>query len=163
MQKLLPTEELRYDMSQFYPLKAALEGLLGHGTYMRLKETGTLRDWKQEVNKLLRAIRIAVESTVAIADDEWFAEIDSILELGKSHIASSITVTELFAHLSATLTKLVFLQIGFLPLGGQTKGAVPLTKQWWTLDPVRTVQYVQNGNQRRTAQGRRDKRAKAQS
>lgn len=163
MQKLLPTEELRYDMSQFYPLKAALEGLLGHGTYMRLKETGTLRDWKQEVNKLIRAIRIAVESTVAIADDEWFEEIDSILELGESHIAASSTVTELFAHLSATLTKLVFLQIGFLPLGRKTRGAVPLTKQWWTLNTVRTVQYVQNGNQRRTAQERRDKGAKAQS
>ena len=81
MKAPLPTEELRYDMSQFYPLKAVLEELLGHRVYLRLKETATLRDWKREIQKLLRAIKIAVKSTVEIADDDWFAGIDSILEL----------------------------------------------------------------------------------
>ena len=64
MKSPLPIEDLRYDMSQFYPLKSALEDLLGHRVYLRLKETGTLRDWKIEIQKLLRAIKIAIDSTI---------------------------------------------------------------------------------------------------
>jgi len=56
MKNLLPTEGLRFDMSQFYPLKAVLEELLGHHVYLRLKETATLPDWKDVIQKLLRAI-----------------------------------------------------------------------------------------------------------
>src|SRR5713101_6556747 len=99
MKELLPTEELRFDMSQFYPLKAVLEELLGHRVYSRLKETATLRDWQDVIQKLLRAIKIAIESTVGIADDDWFADIDSVFELGRTQIAESKTVTDLFANL----------------------------------------------------------------
>jgi hypothetical protein len=158
MKELLPTEELRYDMSQFYPLKTVLEGLLGHRVYLRLKETATLRDWKDEIQKLLRAIKIAIKSTVDIADDDWFAEIDSILELGKTQTAESKTATELFASLSATLSQMVFLQIGFFPLGRQQIEKIPITKERWTLRSVRTVQYVQNSKQRDTARILRNKR-----
>src|SRR2546429_5842893 len=86
MKAPLPTEELRYDMSQFYPLKAVLEELLGRRVYLQLKETGTLRDWKVEIQKLLRAIKTAIESTVELADDDWFADVDSTLEDGKKLI-----------------------------------------------------------------------------
>jgi len=158
MKELLPTEELRCDMSQFYPLKAALEALLGHRVYSRLKETATLRDWKDEIQRLLRAIKIAIKSTVEIADDDWFADIDSILEIGKTQIAESKTATELFSSLSATLVRLVFLQIGFLPLGRQQRETIPLTKECWTLTSVRTVQFVQNHKQRHTAQALRARR-----
>ena len=158
MKELLLTEELRCDMSQFYPLKATLEALLGHRVYLRLKETATLRDWTDEIQRLLRAIKIAIKSTVEIADDDWFADIDSILELGKTQIAESKTVTDLFACLSATLARMVFLQIGFLPLGRQQIETIPLTKERWTLRSVRTVQYVQNRKQRDTARMLRNRR-----
>jgi len=104
------------------------------------------------------AIGLAITSSVEIADDDWFVDIDNILELGRTQIAESKTVTDLFASLSATLARLVFLQIGFFPLGRQQKETIPLTKEWWTLSSVRTVQYVQNDKQRRTAQGLRKKR-----
>ena len=158
MKELLPTEELRYDMSQFYPLKAALEELLGHRVYLQLKETATLRDWKDAIQRLLRAIKIAIESTVEIADDDWFSAIDSMLELGKTKVADSRTATELFASLSATLARLVFLQIGFLPLRRQQTETIPLTKEYWTLNSVRTVQYVLSDKQRHTAKVLREKR-----
>src|SRR5579872_1574344 len=160
MKNPLPTEDLRYDMSQFYPLKAALETLLGHRVYLRLKETATLRDWKDEVQKLLCAIGVAVKSTVEIAEGDWFEEIDSTLKRGQNYVAASKSVTALFAHLAATLAELVFIQLGFLPLGRQSKETIPLTKGWWTLNSVRSVQYVQNNNQRHTAQELRDKRNK---
>jgi len=156
MKKALPTEDLRYDMSQFYALKEALGTLLGNRVYLRLKETATLQDWKDAVRKLLKSIDVAVKSTVEIADSDWFEEIDNILELGRRRVAASKSVTALFAHLAATLTQLVFIQLGFLPR--QRKDTIPLTKRWWTLNSVRSVQYVQNNNQRKTAQELRDKR-----
>lgn len=162
MKTSLPTDELRYgDMSQFYPLKAALEQLLGHRTYLRLKETATLRDWKEEIQKLIRAIKIAIHSTVEIADDDWFSDIEQILELGKEQITVSENATALFANISAMLVRLVFLQIGYLPLGRQGNNSVRLTKEWWTLNYVRTIQYVQNSEQRHKAKLLRDKRARA--
>jgi hypothetical protein len=114
--------------------------------------------WGELPGWLLRAIKVAIKSTVEIADDDWFADIDSILELGKKQIAESKTATELFAYLSATLARLVFLQIGFSPLGRQQKETIPLTKEWWTLTSVRTVQFVQNNKQCHTAQVLRDRR-----
>jgi len=161
MKTSLPTEELRYDMQQFYPLKAALEELLGHRAYLHLKETATLRDWKEQIRKLIQAIKIAIKSTVEIADDDWFEDIDKILELADGLISASNNVTGLFANLSAALARLVFIQIGFLPLGRQRIDSVRLTKEWWTLNKVRTVQYVQNNEQRYNAQLLRDRRAKA--
>ena len=147
--KAQPIEELRYDMSQFYPLKAVFEQLLGKRAYQRLKETGTLRDWKDQSQRLIKAIQLAIKSTVEIADDGWFSDIHSTLELGNKKIASSKTITALFANLSATLTRLVFLQIGFFPTRGSTE-TIPLTRQYWTLKSVRTVQYVQTIAQRDT-------------
>src|SRR5712692_2355874 len=107
--------ELRYDMSQFYPLKAALEQILGRRTYAKLKETGTLADWKAETKKLLKAIDLSVKETVKVADAEFFEEVTQLIELGNSHIASAKEISELFAGLSATLARLVFLQIGYIP------------------------------------------------
>jgi hypothetical protein len=152
------TEEIRYDMSQFYSLKSVLEKLMGHSVYMRLKETATLSDWQEEVQKLLLSIKMAIKSTVEIADNEWFDEIDVILESGEKDIVSSKTVTELFARFSATLTQVVFLQIGFLPLGRQGQKTIPLKKEYWTLNKVRTVQYIQSNIQSHEAQKLRDKR-----
>jgi hypothetical protein len=146
------TEDIQHDMSQFYPLKDVLEQLFGKATYDRVKETAGLREWKAETTKLLKAIEIAISATVQVADDAWRDEIRDILKLGRRHIATSRSVTALFAHLSATLTRLVFIQIGFLPLGHYRDRVVPLTAKRWKLDPVRTVQYVQSADQRATAQ-----------
>jgi hypothetical protein len=142
MKRASLTEDIRYDMSQFYPLKAVLEELLGKATYDRLKETANLRDWKAETTKLLKAVEIAITVTVRIADKSWHDEVRDILELGRKHIADSKSITALFAHLSATLTRLVFTQIGFFPSGGYRHRVVPLAPKRWKLDPVRTVRYV---------------------
>jgi hypothetical protein len=42
----------------------------------------------------------------------------------------------------------VFLQLGDIPLHSRAPDPVPLSKAWWTLTGFRTVQYVQNENQR---------------
>ena len=95
---------IRADMSQFYPMKATLEGLFGNRCYRRLKETASLRDWKAETDRLLRGIALAIEATVDVADEGWRREVREILELGRNHIKGANSVADLFAHLSATLT-----------------------------------------------------------
>jgi hypothetical protein len=51
---------LRYDMQQFYSMKVVLEQLFGKPTYQRLKETASLKDWKDSTSKLLRAIELSI-------------------------------------------------------------------------------------------------------
>jgi hypothetical protein len=159
MKRPLATEGIHYDASQFFSLKTTLETLLGERTHMRLKGAASLRSWKDEVLKLLRAIEVSVKSTVEIADTDWFEEIDSVLERGRVDIARSKSATSLFANLSSTLTELVFIQLGCFPKG-RRRETIPLTKRWWTLRWVRSVQYVQTNIQRQTAQELRDKRKK---
>lgn len=73
---------IRADLAQFYPMKAVLERTLGKATFEKLKDGGTLRDWKNALTKVLKAIQLSVEATVAVADEEWRKEIDQILEKG---------------------------------------------------------------------------------
>jgi hypothetical protein len=142
--------DLRYDMSQFYPMKAAFEQILGNRAYRTLKETGSLSDWKKETKKLLKAIGISITETVKVADEKFFEQIHSELEHGERLVSSSKEIAELFAALAATLTKLVFLQIGYIPSRHDAE-TVPLRPQYWVLNRVRSVQYVQSAEQKRTA------------
>jgi len=133
-------------MAQFYPMKAVLEQLFGRRCYKKLKETGTLKDWKAESNRLLRAIEVAIYTTVEIADPEWRPDIKSELDSGRRHIDGAETITSLFANLSATLTRLVFLQLGCFP-SRCTAEVVPVVATNWRLNSLRSVQYVQTAAQ----------------
>jgi len=143
----------RYDMSQFYSLKATFEKILSRRTYLKIKETGTLADWKRETNKLLRAIALSVVATVKVADEKFFVEIEREIEYGKEIVACANDAAELFAALSATLTKLVFLQLGCIPSHNRAE-SVPLHERNWVLNRVRSVQYVQTTEQRAAIAGR---------
>lgn len=138
-------------MSQFYPLKAVFEQLFGKRCYQRLKETADLADWKAETLRLLRAIEVALDTTVQVADDGWREEVKQVLDLGRSHISGAESATDLFASLSATLGRLVFLQIGYLPTRSSLE-TVSLAPRYWKLDAVRSVQYVQSKSQVAIAQ-----------
>lgn len=139
-------EDIRYDMSQFYPMKAVLEQLFGRRCYRKLKETGNLKDWKVESERLLRAIEVATDSTVEIADTKWRSDVKDALDLGQRHVAGAESITSLFAHLCSTLTRLVFLQLGCFP-NHSTAEVVPLVARNWRLNGFRSVQYVQTAEQ----------------
>lgn len=141
---------IRFDMSQFYPLKATFEQILGKRAYRKLKETAGLSGWKVETTKLLKAIELSTIETVKVADPEFHKEANEILELGRAHIKSAKDISELFASLSATLTRIVFLQIGYIPAHGRFE-SVRLTPKNWNLEGVRSVQYVQSNAQKETA------------
>lgn len=133
-------------MSQFYPLKSILEQILGQDTYKKLKETGTLNDWKKVVKKLLNTIEFSINETVEITDEDFFRQINDIIKHGINSVDMSKEASDLFSHLSATLIKIVFLQIGYIP-STYVKNR-PLRKGRWNLSYIRSVQYVQNQEQK---------------
>lgn len=139
-------DDIHHKMSQFYPMKAVLEMLFGRRCYMKLKEAGDLKDWKHETQRLLRAIEFSVNANVEIADQEWRSDVTDVLELGRTYVTNAESITDMFAHLSATLTRLVFLQLGQMP-NHHSAEAVPCIKQNWQLNQFRSVQYVQNTEQ----------------
>jgi len=148
--------ELRHDLSQFYPMKAVMEQLFGRESFARLKEGATLAEWKSESRRLLKAAQVAVRINVPVADAEWHSEVRSILDLGRGHVASATTAGELFCALAATFARMSFLQLGALP-GRSSVASVSLAERNWRLDAYRSVQYVQTDKQRQSL-GRRKKR-----
>jgi hypothetical protein len=139
---------LRYDMSQFYSMKSVLEEALGHPAYVKLKETGTMTDWRAETSRLLAAIELAIKSTVVHTDAAWRADVAAVISLGQQGIKSSETISDLFSALSASLSRIVFMQIGHMPKHTLLAKRAPLTPEWWTLNTYRSVQYVQNDAQK---------------
>lgn len=141
---------ISHKMDQFYPMKAVMESLFGHRCYMKLKEAGDLNDWKHETHRLLRAIEMSVATNVEVADPDWRSCVADILELGHKYVGYAESIADLFAYLSATLTRLVFLQLGLQPEQMQNHRraeVVPIIKQNWRLNQFRSVQYVQNSEQ----------------
>jgi hypothetical protein len=122
--------------------------VLGRASYAKLKDYGSFKDWKSETARLLKAISLSIIATVEIVDKDWMEEIQEEIQEGISLVESSSEMDELFARLAATLTKLVFLQIGFIPCGHHSIERVALTPRNWKLNVVRSVQYVQNREQR---------------
>lgn len=135
-------------MSQFYSMKVVMEQLFGKHAYLRLKETATLKDWKDSTIKLLNAILLASESSTVIADDDWRNEITDAVKLGVELISSADHISDLFSSLAATLTRIAFVQIGCMPNHRSQQKTVPLKKEWWTLTHFRSVQYVQSEAQK---------------
>lgn len=146
----IPEDGISHKMSQFYPMKAVMRSLFGRRCYMKLKEAGDLKDWKHETHRLLRAIEMSVNTNVEVADQDWRSCVADILELGHKHASNAESIADLFAHLSATLTRLVFQQLGLQPeqIPNHWRAeVVPIVKQNWRLNQFRSVQYVQNAEQ----------------
>jgi hypothetical protein len=152
---------IRYDMSQFYSMKDVMEQLFGKRAYLRLKETASLKDWKDSTIKLLNAILLATESSIAVADDDWRREMSDAVERGIAFISSADHISDLFSCLAATLTRIVFLQIGCMPNHRLQQKDVRLTKEWWTLSQFRSVQYIQSGAQKAALVQAQEKRKAA--
>lgn len=135
-------------MSQFYSMKDVMEQLFGKRAYLRLKETASLKDWRDAAIRLLNAVLIASGSSIAVADDDWRNEITDEVKLGIQLISSADHISDLFSSLAATLTRITFVQIGCMPNHRSQQKTVPLTKEWWALTHFRSVQYVQSEAQK---------------
>ncbi|MGD0859622.1 MAG: hypothetical protein ABR912_09905 [Terracidiphilus sp.] len=152
---------IRYDMSQFYSMKDVMEQLFGKRAYLCLKETASLKDWKDSTIKLLNAILLATESSIAVADDDWRNEITDAVKRGITLISSADHISDLFSCLAATLTGIVFVQIGCMPNHRSEQKTVRLTKDWWTLSHFRSVQYIQSEAQKAALVQAQEKRKAA--
>lgn len=139
--------DIRADLSQYYPAKALFEQILGQSAFMRVKDYGPLSAWRENYTKLLRAVGVAVEATVEVADIEWKQEVSELLTHGIKRLATARSIDDLHAAAAATLGELTFLQLGFVPRGRHGVANVPLIGRNWKMNPVRTVQYVQSAEQ----------------
>lgn len=152
--------DIRADLSQYYAAKALFEQILGRAAFMRVKDYGPLSAWRENYTKLLRAVGVAAEATVEVADIEWKQEVSELLTRGIKRLATAKSIDELHAAAAATLGELAFLQLGFVPKGHYRVANVPLTGRNWKMNPVRTVQYVQSSEQRATQKRLSESKAK---
>lgn len=139
---------MRYNHEDGYALKDLFENLFGSNAWYDIKHSTDLKKWKKYSEKALSALEKSAQTTVKIVDDEWLNEFSSIIELGKSRIESSKDFEQLFSNLAASFGELSFLQLGMRP---RRKGINKITLRHpsdWKLDRYRSVQYVQNPEQR---------------
>jgi hypothetical protein len=137
---------IRADISQHCAIKMAFEQIFGNKAWLDLKECTSIATWRKYTIKLLCATRLAIEETTQVRDDDWFTEICEHIQYGLQIARSAKFIEELISGLSATLIRVVFLQIGMIPNRRQDR-KVTLARDNWRLDAFRTVQYVQSNTQ----------------
>jgi hypothetical protein len=129
-------------------MKFMLEEMFGRAAWYKLKETRDIQTWQTETIRLLRAIELSVKCTIEIADQQWRIEMSELIKDGIRWIGESDHIDDLLSHLTATLARIVFLQIGHVPrVHSRSSTTIPLIPRYWTLNGYRTVQYVQTAAQ----------------
>lgn len=151
-------------IEKYYGLKSIFEKVWGKDTYLDLKHCSDLKVWKRYAERTLKASKLAIETTILVKDDYWQKGVDDIVMHGVERVKSANDFDDLFQALSASYIELSFHQIGLMPTRSSNFRA-QLRKDYWKLDPYRSVQYVQNLEQKNDVEDRieRIKRAKGQS
>lgn len=140
-----------YQLENAYALKSLIEQLFGSDAWYEVKHCEDLRVWKKYSKRILSAISASVVSTVSVADDAWFTEMENEISRGKLLIEESNSLDLVFANLSAALECISFLQIGMKPIR-TTKNVAARPGQNWNLSQFRSVQYVQDSDQKKASE-----------
>jgi hypothetical protein len=134
-------------IERYYALKSTFERIWGKGTYLDLKHCSDLRVWKRYCERTLQATELAAAETVRIADDQWHQDLSEIIQNGTAGVKAAKSFDDLFQYFAATYAEISFHQIGFMPsIHLATRSQ--LRQGNWRLDRFRSVQYVQNADQR---------------
>lgn len=135
------------DISSLFSLKSTLERLFGKKAWYELKESTSVSLWRKYAVKTLEAIRISINETIEIRDENWIISIEENIEFGITALRAAKSIEEIIGSLSSTLIQQTFLQIGQMPNCVHRK-QVTLRKTQWKLDTYRSVQVIQSPNQR---------------
>ena len=134
-------------------LKSLFERVLGKKEWKKLKDHRSIGPWRKAITKILRASKLAIEVNVQVADDDWLKEARAIIDRALEKIKTETSVVEMLSVLSSTSIELSFHQIGFCPTRHPTKNARPVAADW-TISRFRSVNYVQNHEQKTAAANR---------
>ncbi|MCP5347252.1 MAG: hypothetical protein H7A04_10395 [Pseudomonadales bacterium] len=138
---------MKYNLEYGYGLKALVERLFGRDAWLDVKHSTSVSKWRKYCNKILSAIQLAAKSNVLVSDDDWFDELDHIVEHGRKRLASSKTTEEMFAALASSLGEISFHQLGRCPNHSASKNVTLRHSSRWKLNQFRSVQYVQSKTQ----------------
>lgn len=146
---------MRYNVEDGYGLKHLFENTFGRKAWYDLKHSTDIGIWKKYCARLLSAIEVSAKATVQIADDAWFEQLSSEVTHGKEMVKLSEDFEQLFANLAASLGALSFLQLGLVPNRLTQENITLRHPANWKLDHYRSVQYVQNSEQRQNTHNKK--------
>lgn len=135
----------RYE--KYIGLKMAIESLFGRKSWYDLKESNHLPTWRKYSINLLKSIKISIDETIEIFDDDWKNDINREINHGIKILKSNKNIDDFIATIASTLIKISFLQIGFMPCRYSSEN-VSLRKENWKLDVHRSVNYTQTKKQK---------------
>ncbi|MBY0475801.1 MAG: hypothetical protein K2Q13_12190 [Nitrosomonas sp.] len=136
------------EYKKYLVLKSALESIFGKAAWYALKESNHVPTWRKYGIKTLQIIKLAIEATVEIADEEWRQEINNLISDGIASLKTDQEIDEIISTLAGTLIQISFHQIGLMPnCRGSAKPSV-LKKGLWRLNLFRSVVYLQTQSQK---------------
>jgi hypothetical protein len=138
---------VEYNLEDAYGLKSLVENLFGNRAWLDIKHATDVKTWTKYSTRILSAIEFSAKVTVEIADDEWFKELNSVIEHGKARIKLAKSTEQIFAALSASLANISFLQLGRVPTAVRGERVTLRHQGNWKLNQFRSVQYVQSKEQ----------------
>ncbi|OOE74022.1 hypothetical protein [Salinivibrio sp. ML290] len=144
-------------MEDGYSLKHLFENCFGRKAWHELKHCTDLAIWKKYCTRLLSAIEVSAKATVEIADEVWFEELSGEVGHGKDMVQLSQDFEQLFSNLAASLGAISFLQLGLVPRRLTVDSVTLRHPSNWKLDRYRSVQYVQNSEQRENSYNKKKK------
>lgn len=146
---------MRYNMEDGYGLKHLFENCFGRKAWYELKHCTDLVIWKKYCARLLSAIEVSAKATVEIADEAWFDELSGEVGHGKNMVRLSDDFEQLFSNLAASLGVISFLQLGLVPRRLTVDSVTLRHPSNWKLDRYRSVQHVQNTEQRENSHNKK--------
>lgn len=142
---------MEYEQQYGEALKRLMETVLGRNSWAKLKHCQCLKTWKHYCARLLKAHKVTIAASVRVVDAEWMNEVNFEIEHGLKTIESARDFTSLFMNMTACLSTLSFLQAGDIP-DFQTDNNVVRDGPKWRMDSLRSVQYIQNKEQKYLAE-----------
>jgi len=139
---------MKYNEEDSYVLKDFVGRLFGNSAWLEIKHATDVKTWKKYASKILSVIEFSKENTVMVADEQWFEVWGKIIAEGKDDLKSLTTVEQIFSSLATILAKISFLQLGKIPDNYRSKKVSMRDKSIWRLDEYRSVQYVQDNDQK---------------
>ena len=124
-----------------------VQQLYGQNDYYRIRKQQTLSTVRSYYTKILDTFQISINETILVADKNQMESLNSIIDEGKSRLKTAQTFDFLDNIFLEIQTKLIFQLIGLVPDRWSQKN-IANRKEYWRLNSLRQIQYVQNFKQK---------------
>jgi len=139
---MLKRQSELHGLSRNYSLKAHIERIFGHKQFLTVKDFPRIQTWEKNIEKLFKTYKKVINDSIKVQPDIFTSQINEYYDkVNKALLTKYSTEEELFSHIIALQSELIFLLIGDIGYVQNDKGR-SLSGDW-DLSFYRETQIVQ--------------------